>query len=141
MLTETFSLGGIKLLLKEKEDSQKELRENILINYQQLIKPYIEKLENNDLNANQKICLYNIKSNIKEIISPFTKQLSSNYFNMTPMEIRVANLIKEGKITKEIAELLNVSYSAIAFHRYNIRKKLDLKNKKVNLRSSLLSLQ
>jgi PAS domain S-box-containing protein len=132
--------AALKLLLKEKEESQKELRENILINYQQLIKPYIEKLENNDLNPNQKICLYNIKSNINEIISPFTKQLSSDYFNLTPTEIQVANLIKAGKITKEIAELLNVSRSAVAYHRYNIRKKLDLKNKKVNLRSSLLSL-
>lgn len=53
----------------------------------------------------------------------------------------MANLIRDGKSTKEIAELLRVSLQAIVFHRQNIRQKLGLKNKKSkNLRSTLLSL-
>ncbi len=81
----------------------------------------------------------NVLSNLNNIISPFIRQLSFKFFNLTPMEIKVANLVKEGKTNKEIAELLCLSKNTILFHRYNIRRKLGLKNKKINLRSHLLS--
>ncbi|MBE9544517.1 MAG: hypothetical protein IMF02_08505 [Proteobacteria bacterium] len=53
----------------------------------------------------------------------------------------MANLLKEDKITKEIAELLNMSESSVEFHRHNIRKKLGLVGKKINLRTYLQSFQ
>jgi DNA-binding CsgD family transcriptional regulator len=56
------------------------------------------------------------------------------------MQIQIADLVKAGKSTKEISELLNLSDRAIEFHRNNIRNKLGLKNKKINLQSYLLSL-
>ena len=58
---------------------------------------------------------------------------------LTPREIQVAELIKEGKTTKEIAAMFNLSNSTVECFRDNIREKLDIKNKKVNLRSFLLS--
>jgi PAS domain S-box-containing protein len=66
---------------------------------------------------------------------------TKNYTHFTPKEIQVADLVKQGKTTKEIAEITNSSERAIEFHRNNIRKKLGLANKKTNLRSHLLGLQ
>jgi DNA-binding CsgD family transcriptional regulator len=57
------------------------------------------------------------------------------HFGLTPTEIRVANLVKEGKTTNEIAEVTNSSARAIEFHRQNLRKKLGLKSNNSNLRS------
>jgi PAS domain S-box-containing protein len=130
---------ALKVLLKQREEDKKELGENVLSNVKELINPYVERLNKSRLNTNQRTLVNIMESNLENIISPFISKLSSKYFNFTPMEIKVANLVKEGKTNKEIAELLCLSKNTILFHRYNIRSKLGLKNKKINLRSHLLS--
>jgi PAS domain S-box-containing protein len=130
---------ALKVLLKQREDDKKELGENVLSNVKELISPYLERLKKSRLNTNQKTLINILDSNLSNMISPFISQLSSKYFNLTPGEVRVANLVKEGKTNKEIAELLCISKNTVLFHRYNIRQKLGLKNKKINLRSHLLS--
>jgi len=130
---------ALKVLLKQREDDKKELGENVLSNVKELISPYIERLNKSRLSTTQKTLISIMASNLKNIISPFIGKLSSGYFNLTPMEIKVANLVKEGKTNKEIAELLCLSKNTILFHRHNIRSNLRLKNKTINLRSHLLS--
>ncbi|MDX2498966.1 MAG: helix-turn-helix transcriptional regulator, partial [Deltaproteobacteria bacterium] len=130
---------ALKVLLKQREDDKKELGENVLSNVKELISPYLERLKKSRLNTNQKTLIDILDSNLSNMISPFISKLSSKYFNLTPMEVRVANLVKEGKTNKEIAELLCISKNTVLFHRFNIRSKLGLKNKKINLRSHLAS--
>jgi len=130
---------ALKVLLKQREDDKKELGENVLTNVKELIDPYLERLKKSRLNTSQETLVNILDSNLNNIISPFISKLSFKFFNLTPMEIKVANLVKEGKTNKEIAELLCLAKNTILFHRYNIRRKLKLKNKKINLRSHLLS--
>ena len=102
--------------------------------------PYFEKIKKTKLNDQQKALLGIMGYNINEIISPFTRKMSQKYLNLTPTEIEVANLIRYGSDSKEIADLLGLSPRTIYNHRKNIRKKFGLKNKKTNLRSHLLSI-
>ena len=81
-----------------------------------------------------------METNLKDIISPFVRDLTSKFLGFTPREIQVANLIKQGKTTKGIARIINLSPRTIEFHRDNIRTKIGIKNKKANLRTRLLSL-
>ena len=131
---------ALKVLLEHREEEKKKSEENILSNVQKLIFPYIDKLKNSRLADKNKTYVDIIRSNLKDLISPFGNTLSSKYSTLTPTEIQVADLIKHGRTSKEIASLLNVSVKAISFHRGNIRKKLGLVNKKINLRSHLQSL-
>jgi len=106
----------------------------------ELVMPYIETLKNTTLDKKQKAYVDILESNIFNILSPYMKKLSTFYQSFTPMQIQIADLVKAGKTTKEISEMLNLSDRAIEFHRNSIRDKLGLKNKKINLRSYLLSL-
>lgn len=132
--------AALKVLLKLREQDKKELEEKVLSNVKELIFPYVRKLKKSRLKDNQTTYLSIIESNLDNIVAPLLRRLSSKYSDLTPSEIQVANFVKEGKTTKEIAELLNSSIRAIEFHRSNLRKKLGLANKKTNLRSHLLSL-
>ena len=131
---------ALKVLLKRREEDKTELEEKVICNMRELILPYIENLKITHIDSHQLNQLKILERNINEIISPFLRTLSSKYPNLTPMEIKIINFIKEGRTTKEMAGLLNVSARTVEVHRDNIRKKLILKNRKANLRSHLLAL-
>ncbi len=130
---------ALKVLLKQRDEDKKEFEENILSNIKSLILPHLEKLKKSRLDAVQKIHIDLIGTHVRDITSPLARTLSSKYLGLTPMEIRIASLIKAGKTTKEIADFLCLSVNTIMFHRYNIRDKLGLKNEKINLRSYIQS--
>ena len=130
---------ALKVLLKKRDEDKIEIEEKVLMNVKELISPYIEKLTDSGLNQRQRIYLDVMKSNLEEIISPFMRRMHYEYSNLSSMEIKVANLIIQGKTTKEIAELMNLSPRTIESHRNRVRKKLELKSKKANLRSHLIS--
>ena len=130
---------ALNVLLKKREDDRRDLEDNFIHNVKNLILPYLDKLKSTELSARHKIYIEILESNIDQIASPLARKLSSRYFNLTPTEIRVASLVKRDKTTKEIAEAFHVSEGAIIYHRHNIRKKLGLNNKKINLRTYLQS--
>jgi PAS domain S-box-containing protein len=131
---------ALTVLLKRREEDRVELEEKVIHNVRELILPYIANLKITDIDSNQSNQLKILERNINEIISPFLRTLSTKYPNLTPTEIKIITFIKEGRTTKEMAELLNASARTVEVHRDNIRKKLGLKNRKANLRSHLLSL-
>jgi PAS domain S-box-containing protein len=132
---------ALRVLLKQREDDKKELGEIVLQNVQELVSPYLQRLINGRLDTQQRTLARILETNLNSIISPFIDKLTSGLAHLTPVEIRVASLVKAGKTNKEIAEVLLVSKNTILFHRHNIRQKLGLKNKKINLRSHLLAME
>jgi len=132
---------ALKILLKRREKDKDELEEKILANVKELVLPFLEKLKNENLNEMQNSFVEIIEYNLNNIISPFVKELSSRYLNLTATEIQIADIIKQGKTSKEIAEILKMSPRTVDIHRYNIRKKLGINNKKADLTTYLLSLK
>jgi len=131
---------ALKILLNQREQDKEDTEAKMVLNIKELILPYIEKLKNSRLDEKQKSYLERLNTNLNDITSPYLQKMSAQFQNLTPMQIQIADLVKAGKSTKEISELLNLSDRAIEFHRNNLRDKLGLKNKKLNLRSYLLSL-
>jgi DNA-binding NarL/FixJ family response regulator len=130
---------ALKVLLKKREEDKNELEEKVIYNVKELILPFLEKLKRSKLDHRQQTCVDIIASNLNDIVAPFAKTLSTRYLNLTPSEIQIANLVKHGKTTKDIADLLNLSTRTIESHRDSIRQKLGIKNKRANLRTHLMS--
>lgn len=131
---------ALKVLLGQREKDKTELEDSIMLNMRKLVKPYLEKLKTCTLAPREAAYVRILEMSLNDIVSPFANKLTSKLNILTPKEIEIAKLIKEGKTTKEIAELLCGSVRAVEFHRDNIRSKLGLKKTDKNLRSYLLSL-
>ncbi|MGO9534018.1 MAG: PAS domain S-box protein [Syntrophobacteraceae bacterium] len=132
--------SALKALLRQRDEDRKEFEEAVLLNVKNLILPYFEKLRGSKLENNQKTWLDILETQLREITSPFTRKLTFQQMNLTPTEIRVAAMVKDGKSTKEIAEILGSSEKSISVHRNHIRSKLGLHGKRVNLEAYLASL-
>ena len=132
---------ALKVLLAKREEDKAELEDNIMANLDKLVFPFIEKMKTSGVNDRQRAYVEIVESSLKDVVSPFSRKLTTRFLNLTPTEMHVANLVKEGKTTKEIAELLNLGDRTIESHRKGIRKKLGIQHKKVNLRSYLTHLQ
>jgi DNA-binding NarL/FixJ family response regulator len=132
---------ALKILLARGEEDRKLVEDRIKSNVKELVLPYVEKLKLTGLTVEQQTYLEIIETTIKNVFSSFLQKITSKQYHFTPKEIQVATLIREGKTTKQIADIMKVTRSAIGLHRHHIRNKLGLGKAKVNLRSYLLSLQ
>jgi DNA-binding CsgD family transcriptional regulator len=131
---------ALKVLLEQRALDRVQLEETVYANVHEQILPHIDKLSYGKLEHKERAIVETIKFQLKEIVTPFLNRLSSVGRLLTPQEINVAHLVREGKTSKDIAEVLEISVSGVNFHRKMLRKKLGLSHSKSNLRSYLLSL-
>jgi PAS domain S-box-containing protein len=132
--------AALRVLLKQRETDKTELEDRILASVKELVMPHVKELKKCLSGCNELTHVHILESNLQGILSPFAQKISLQFLNLTPKEIQVANLIKEGKTTKEIARFMNLSRFAIDAHRAQLRSKLGLTRKKANLRTYLLAM-
>ncbi len=130
---------ALKVMLNHSRQAEAALHEKILLNIDGLILPYLDQLDRLTLNDDALAYLRLIRNNIKNLATSFTKDLSAPILGLTPREVQIADLIRKGNSSKEIANLLRLSKGTVECYRDQIRKKMDVKNKKINLRSYLLA--
>ena len=130
----------LSVLLKKGEQDLRKMEHDIKDNIDRLVIPFLRKLKNSCSADQNKACADIIEMNLMNIVSPFINHLLEFYKKLTPKEIQIAAMIKDGRSSKEIAEIFGVSVGTVVTHRNNIRKKLKLVSRNVNLRSHLLSL-
>jgi PAS domain S-box-containing protein len=132
--------AALNALIQNMEVKESDFQEQVTANIQHLVLPYLHKLKDNTANSARKSLIDIVELNLNKITANFTHQLSSSLYSLTSTEIKVADLVRLGKTTKEIATTLNISHKTVESHRERIRKKLGISNQKINLRSHLLSI-
>ncbi|MBU0665598.1 MAG: response regulator [Proteobacteria bacterium] len=131
---------AIKVLLEHRNLEIQELEQNIQTNASKLILPVLEALENSELTENQRIMAESIRVNLQSLTKSHTSHIGQDITQLSSTEIQVANFVKAGKSTKEICQFLHICASTVNTHRDNIRKKLGIKNTKMNLKKALQQL-
>ena len=132
------SNAALRTVLTRIEEEKNEIYRNIKTNVDKVIMPILLALA---LELPQKHSSYidMLRNNLEEITSQFIRQLSNSYHSLTPTEIAICNMIRNGMRTKEIAQIRGVSMATINRHRENIRRKLKITNDDVNLATYLQS--
>ncbi len=132
---------ALKVLLEQRERDKSELEDKIFQNIKGFVLPYIDALKQRRLDAQQEMYLDIIEKNMGKIISPFMQKMNSINGSLTPTEIKVANLIRDGKTAKEIAGIFCVAETSINTLKQRIRNKLGLTHQKTSLKTYLMSLK
>jgi PAS domain S-box-containing protein len=130
---------ALKVLLKKMKKDNLDFEQKITNNIARLVDPYLQKLQNFRLKERDRIVIDMLSANLQELTSSFASTISSKIDKLTPTELQVANLVKHGKTTKEIAELMTLAPGTISIHRKSIRKKLGISQHNVNLQAYLSS--
>jgi len=132
---------ALNVLMKKVEEHRATHEETLRDNLNKVAMPYLQRAKEKikDKAAVEQLRL--LEDSLSSIFAPYAHSLASEFPRLTSTEIDVANFIVQGKRTKEIADVLNVTPKAIEVHRNNLRRKFGLTNQKAGLRAHLLSLR
>jgi len=103
------------------------------------IKTIFDELKESKLNNQQKKYVTLLEDKFEGLTAHSKLPKSDLYDKLTPAEIKISELIRMGNTSGEIADLLKLSTRTVEVHRNNIRNKLGIRNKKVNLRIYLMT--
>ena len=124
-------------LLEQIEVEKKQIKEDVIENVDSLLLPIVKKIQARSTNKNYTLLL---ERALGELTASFGRNITRPSLKLSPKEVEICTMIKNGFSSKEIAKLLFVSLNTVEKHRENIRRKMNLRNKKVNLTTFLQSL-
>jgi len=128
---------ALNVLLQKYHQEKQALEDRVAASLLTLVEPYLDKLQATNLDQRQSAYLKILKDSFTDIVSPYSMATVVRETRLSPAETQVANLVKLGRSSKAIAAILGISVLTVHKHRKNIRKKLGLTNKRVNLFESL----
>lgn len=131
---------ALKALLDHREAEKKAVEANIYSHLKKMILPFLGKARQGRLDPVAANYLDLAASNLNALLSGSDTDLYTHYLALSPTEIKVAELVRQGQRTKQIGATLHLAPSSVASYRKSIRRKLGLSNAKINLCSFLASL-
>jgi PAS domain S-box-containing protein len=127
-----------RIMLAVQEETSR-IRDQVQSSVNRTLMPLVNDLER-QLPRRYRSTIELLRTSLTEIAEPAGSELERKLVELTPREVEICRMIRNGMITKEIADYLHLAESTIEKYRHNIRKKLGLTGKNTNLRTHLLSL-
>lgn len=129
----------LRNLMKSFDKEKRGMECDILNKIEGLLFPALDRIEKESCTDLRNSYLNILRMELMGLTKGFNRELEAPLLKLTRSEMRVCSLIQKGYSGKEIADTMNISFETIQVHRRNIRKKLGLTGRNVNLFSFLSS--
>lgn len=129
----------LKNVLNSIERDKKESENRVASKIKTILLPSIKKISKAANDSTRKIYLSLLEQQLLSLTAGFEKELDGSLLKLSRTEIEVCRLIQAGNSSKDISEALKLSFDTVQTHRRNIRRKLDLNGRKLNLHAYLLN--
>lgn len=127
----------LAMMLDYARKTESDIQERVVSNLRSNIMNIVDLMKKQPLTKIIQDLIQTLETTTQNLAHPLARNLESQLLKLTSREMQLANFIRLGKSTKELMDLLNLSANTIGTHRNNLRKKLGLSNKKINLRTYL----
>ncbi len=127
---------ALREVLGQFESERKGIGRSIKSNLDQTVAPLLASLRQR-LDESDNLLLKQVERNLANLVSPFIRDLETQFASLSPRELEICSMIRNGSSSKEIAAQLRISPETVHKFRHLIRKKLGITNKDINLASFL----
>lgn len=131
--------SALQEILNQIESEKQLVVARIRTNVDRLVRPLLRQLGHR-VGTDDQDFLAEIGRRLDEIAEPFAHRLESRFAALSPRQVEICNCIRRGLSCKEIAGQFDTSVHTVLNQRQDIRRKLGLNGKRVNLMSFLRSL-
>ncbi|MFT7538807.1 MAG: PAS domain S-box-containing protein [Lysobacterales bacterium] len=131
--------SALKEILEQIEIEKSKIKEGVSMNVEEVLIPALKKMKRKGTKLDKQY-IDILERNLNDLTSSFGIKVSSDHLKLSPREVEIANLIKNGLASKEIVQMLSISFKTVETHRNRIRNKLGIINKDINLTTYLQTL-
>lgn len=127
----------LRNVMKAIEQEKKGWEGEIANKIEKYLLPALERVKREPYGEMRNSYLDLIREHLLGLTRGFSRELDGRFLRLTRSEMRICRYIQGGYSTKEISEAMHTSFETIQTHRKNIRKKLGLRGRTINLYSYL----
>ncbi len=128
---------ALRVMLDQHTKTKETIEEQISVRLKTLVTPYLDLLRQSATNDKQMETINIITAHINSIAGSFSPKSKEILLGLSPRESLIADLVRQGKTSKDIATIIGISVRTVETYRNNLRKKLGINNRKISLRTYL----
>lgn len=130
----------LQTLLQQSSQDQAAFGKTVRHNVETLLKPILELIRRDAPVPSRDEALERTAADLDVLIEDLFPRLDLHDYGLTPREMRIARLIRDGEQSEAIARRLGLSLRTVESFRRRLREKLGLRGRPRNLRTVLQAL-
>ncbi|APG24226.1 PAS domain S-box protein [Syntrophotalea acetylenica] len=128
----------LRNVMKSVDGQRKEFEQNLARRIRSHLLPALERIASEPSEAIRSSYIDLVREQLIGLTSGTAAELDAGLMKLSRTEMRICQFIQAGCSTNDICEAMNLAFETVQTHRKNIRRKLGLRGKNVNLHSYLI---